>query len=116
MKMENTRLINQTEVNYFLHRVKKHFPNFVAGVITDRNGFPIGSSISSRLWVHENTLALWAISKHKEKVIKDPNLIQLKFDIDKNKRYKLFILLEKSKSYKDGIKPLKEIIKSQELF
>ena len=116
MKMENTRLINQNEVNYFLNRVKKHFPNFVAGVITDRNGFPIGSSISNRLWVHENTLALWAISKNKERIIKDPNLVQLKFNIDKKKKYKLFILLEKTKAYKNGLKPLKEIIKSQELF
>jgi hypothetical protein len=116
MKMENTRLINQNEVNYFLHRVRRHFPNFVAGVITDRNGFPIGSSISNRLWVHENTLAIWAISKNKERIIKDPNLVQLKFDIDKNKKYKLFILLEKSKTYKNGIKPLKEIIKTQQLF
>lgn len=114
--MEISRLINQTEVNYFLFRVKKNFPNFVAGVITDRNGFPIGSSISSKLWVHENTLALWAISKNKERIIKDPNLVQLKFDIDKKKRYKLFILLKKTKSYKSGIKPLKQIIRSQELF
>ena len=83
---------------------------------TDRNGFPIGSSISSKLWVHENTLALWAISKNKERIIKDPNLVQLKFDIDKKKRYKLFILLKKTKSYKSRIKSLKEIIRSQELF
>lgn len=116
MKMENTKLINQTEVNYFLHRIKMNLPNFVAGVITDRNGFPIGSAISKRLWVHENTLAIWAISKNKKLIIKDPNLIQLKFDIDKGKKYKLFILLEKSRNYKNGVKPLKEIIKSQELF
>jgi hypothetical protein len=88
----------------------------VAVVITDRNGFPIGSHISKRLWVHENTLALWAISKNKELVIRDPNLVQLKFNIDKEKRYKLFILLEKSKNYKSKLKLLKEIIKGQELF
>lgn len=118
MKVENTRLINQIEVNYFLHRIKKHFPNFVAGVITDQNGFPIGSNISKRLWIHENTLALWAVSKNREnkELIKDPNLVQLKFDIDKDKKFKLFILLEKSKSYKSRVKPLKDIIKNQELF
>lgn len=118
MKAETTRLINQIEVNYFLHRIKKYFPNFVAGVITDWNGFPIGSTISKRLWIHENTLALWAVSKNKENkdLIKDPNLVQLKFDIDKRKKYKLFILLEKSKSYKNGVKPLKDLIKNQELF
>jgi len=118
MKVENTRLINQIEVNYFLHKIKQAFPNFVAGVITDQNGFPIGSKISKRLWIHENTLALWAVSKNKEnrELVKDPNLVQLKFDIDKEKRYKLFILLEKSKNYKIGVKPLKNLIKNQQLF
>jgi hypothetical protein len=116
MKSESPRLINQTEVNYFLHQIKSNFPNFVAGVITDHNGFPIGSHISKRLWVHENTLALWAISKNKELIIRDPNLVQLKFNIDKAKRYKLFILLEKSKNHKSKLKRLKQIIKSQKLF
>lgn len=118
MKQENLNLINQTEVNYFLHRIKKNFPNFVAGVITDSNGFAIGSDISKRLWIHENKLALWAISKNKDNkdIINDPNLIQLKFDIDKGKKFKLFILLEKSKHNKSGVKPLKHIIRGQELF
>jgi len=118
MKQENNRLINQLEVNYFLHQIKKNFPNFVAGVITDKNGFAIGSDISKRLWIHENKLALWAISKTKDNkdVIKDPNLVQLKFDIDKGKKFKLFILLEKSKYNKNGVKPLKHIIRAQELF
>lgn len=118
MKQENNRLINQIEVNYFLNQIKENFPNFVAGVITDKNGFPIGSDISKRLWIHENKLALWAVSKNKENkdLINDPNLIQLKFNIDKGKRFKLFILLEKSKYNKSGVKPLKTIIRSQELF
>ena len=118
MKQENNRLINQVEVNYFLHQIKKNFPNFVAGVITDKNGFAIGSEISKRLWVHENKLALWAISNNKENkdLIKDPNLVQLKFDIDKGKKFKMFILLEKSKHNKSGVKPLKHIIRGQELF
>jgi hypothetical protein len=118
MKQENVRLINQMEVNYFLHKIKINFPNFVAGVITDRNGFTIGANISKRLWIHENKLALWAISKNKEnkEVINDPNLVQLKFDIDKGKNFKLFILLEKSKNNKNRVKPLKTLIRSQELF
>ena len=118
MKQENSKLINQIEVNYFLHQIKKNFPNFVAGVITDKNGFPIGSDISKRLWIHENKLALWAISKNKENkdIINDPNLIQLKFDIDKGKKFKLFILLEKSKYHKSGVSGLKTIIRAQELF
>jgi len=118
MKQENSNLINQVEVNNLLHRIKKNFPNFVAGVITDKNGFAIGSDISKRLWIHENKLALWAISKSKDNkdIINDPNLVQLKFDIDKGKKFKLFILLEKSKYNKSGVKPLKHIIRAQELF
>ena len=34
-------LINESEVKYFLYRIEKNFPNFVAGVITDRHGFPL---------------------------------------------------------------------------
>ena len=118
MKQSNSRLINQIEVNYFLHKIKKSFPNFVAGVITDKNGFTIGADISKRLWIHENKLALWAISKNKEnkEVINDPNLVALKFDIDKGKNFKLFILLEKSKYNKSGKVELKNIIRTQELF
>ena len=118
MKQENLNLINQIEVNYFLNRIKKNFPNFVAGVITDKNGFTLGADISKRLWIHENKLALWAISKNKEnkEILNDPNLIQLKFDIDKGKKYKLFILLEKSKYNKSGKVGLKNLIRAQELF
>lgn len=118
MKQENVRLINQMEVNLFLHQIKINFPNFVAGVITDKNGFTIGADISKRLWIHENKLALWAISKNKEnkEILNDPNLIQLKIDLDKDKKFKLFILLEKSKYNKSGKIGLKNLIRSQKLF
>ena len=118
MKQENQRLINQMEVNYFLHKIKINFPNFVAGVITDKNGFTIGADISKRLWIHENKLALWAISKNKEnkEILNDPNLVQLKIDLDKDKKFKLFILLEKSKYNRSGKGKLKTIIRAQELF
>jgi len=118
MKQENVRLINQMEVNYFLHKIKINFPNFVAGVITDKNGFTIGADISKRLWIHENKLALWAISKNKEnkEILNDPNLVQLKIDLDKGKNFKLFILLEKSKYNKSGKIGLKNLIRSQQLF
>lgn len=118
MKQENLNLINQMEVNYFLHKIKINFPNFVAGVITDKNGFTIGADISKRLWIHENKLALWAISKNKEnkEILNDPNLVQLKIDLDKDKKFKLFILLEKSKNNKSGKVGLKNLIRSQKLF
>ena len=108
-------LLKQEEINYFLYKIEKNFPNFVAGIITDSHGFPVGSKISKKLWVLENTLALSAIAK-KGNFIEDPNLIQIKRDLDKSKNYKLLILLEKTKDYKNRLKPLKNLIKSQELF
>jgi hypothetical protein len=112
------KLLNQIEVNYFLDQIKQKFPNFIAGIITDKNGFPIGSEISKRLWIHENKLALWAISRNKENkdLMNDPNLVQLKLELDKSKEYRLFILLEKSKSNRIGKAKLKTMIRAQELF
>ena len=77
--MEN--LINESEVKYFLYRIEKNFPNFVAGIITDRHGFPVASKISNKLWILENTLALSAITKNKE-FIEDSKLVQIKRDLD----------------------------------
>jgi len=108
-------ILNQDEVNYFLYRIEKNFPNFVAGIITDRHGFPVASKISKKLWILENTLALSAITK-KRGFIEDSKMIQIKRNLDKNKNYRLLILLEKSKEYKNRLKPLKNLIKSQELF
>ncbi|MFX1327287.1 MAG: hypothetical protein ACFE91_03980 [Promethearchaeota archaeon] len=108
-------LINESEVNYFLYRIEKNFPNFVAGIITDKHGFPVASKISKNLWILENTLALSAITKNRE-FIQDSKLIQIKKDLDKSKNYKLLILLEKSKDYRNRLRPLKNLIKSQELF
>ncbi|TET56791.1 MAG: hypothetical protein E3J52_11325 [Promethearchaeota archaeon] len=108
-------LINESEVKYFLYRIEKNFPNFVAGIITDRHGFPVASKISNKLWILENTLALSAITKNKV-FIEDSKLVQIKRDLDKSKNYKLLILLQKSKEYKSRLKPLKSLIKSQDLF
>ncbi len=108
-------LINESEVKYFLYRIEKNFPNFVAGIITDKHGFPVASKISKKLWILENTLALSAIAK-KGDFIEDPRLVQIKRDLDKSKNYKLLILLEKSKEYKSRMKPLKVLIKGQDLF
>ncbi|MFX0080489.1 MAG: hypothetical protein ACFE94_01925 [Candidatus Hodarchaeota archaeon] len=108
-------ILNQDEVNYFLYRVEKNFPNFVAGIITDKHGFSIGSKISKKLWVLENTLALSAITR-KSDFIEDSKLIQIKRDLDKDKNYKLLVLLEKSRDYKSRLKPLKNLIKAQDLF
>lgn len=109
-------ILNQNEVNYFLYRIEKNFPNFVAGIITDSHGFPVASKISKKLWILENTLALSAITKKNRDFIEDSKLVQIKKDLDKSKNYRLLILLEKSKDYKSRLKPLKSLIKSQDLF
>ena len=114
-KQKNNSIINESEVKYFLYRIEKNFPNFVAGVITDRHGFPVASKISKKLWILENTLALSAIAKNRD-YIEDNKLVQIKKDLDKAKNYKLLILLEKTKDYKSRMKPLKDLLKSQELF
>ena len=108
-------ILNQNEVNYFLYRIEKNFPNFVAGIITDSHGFPVASKISKKLWILENTLALSAITKNRD-FIEDSQLVKIKKDLDKSKNYRLLILLEKSKDYKSRLKPLKTLIKSQDLF
>ncbi|MFW9826590.1 MAG: hypothetical protein ACFFEY_03110 [Candidatus Thorarchaeota archaeon] len=109
------KLINEEEVNYFLYRIEKNFPNFVAGIVTDRHGFPVASKISKKLWILENTLALSAIDK-KGGFIEDSHLVQIKRDLDKKKNYRLLILLDKSKEYKSRLKSFKRLVKSQELF
>ncbi len=108
-------ILNQDEVNYFLYKIEKKFPNFVAGIITDKHGFPLASKISKKLWVLENTLALSAIAKNRD-FIEDSKLVQIKRDLDKKKNYRLMILLEKSKDHKNRLKPLKTLIKAQNLF
>ncbi|MHA2006886.1 MAG: hypothetical protein ACXABO_02715 [Promethearchaeota archaeon] len=108
-------ILNQDDVNYFLYRIEKNFPNFVAGIITDAHGFPVASKISKKLWILENTLALSAITKKRD-FLEDSKLVRIKRDLDKSKNYKLLVLLEKTKDYKSRMKPLKNLIKSQELF
>ena len=108
-------ILNQDDVNYFLYRIEKNFPNFVAGIITDSHGFPVASKISKKLWILENTLALSAITKKRD-FLEDSKLVRIKRDLDKAKNFKLLVLLEKTKNYKNRLKPLKSLIKSQELF
>ena len=108
-------ILNQDDVNYFLTRIEKNYPNFVAGIITDKHGFPVASKISKKLWVLENTLALSAITKNRD-FLEDSKLVQIKRDLDKNKNYRLMILLEKSKDHKNSKKTLKTLIKTQNLF
>ncbi len=109
------RLINQSEVNYFLSQIEGNFPNFVAGIVCDNDGFMIGSKIPQNFHIHENALALSAIAGDRD-FIKDPRFMKVKRDLSKRENIKLFILLEKSKKYINRFKELNDIIEQQNLF
>lgn len=107
-------ILSEQDVNYFLKEIENNFPNFVAGVITDRHGFPIASKIPENFHINETELALSAISAEKD-FINDSKLIKVKRDLDKAKNIKLLFLL-KSKGYINHFKNLKKIIARQKFF
>ena len=106
--------MSEQDINYFLNEIENNFPNFVAGVITDRHGFPLASKIPVNFHINEKELALLAISGGQD-FINDSRLIKVKRNLDKAKNIKLLFLL-KSKGYINHFKNLKEIIKRQNLF
>lgn len=106
--------MSEQDVNYFLKEIENNFPNFVAGVITDRHGFPIASNIPINFHINERELALSAISGDHD-YINDSRLIKVKRNLDKAKNIKLLFLL-KSNGYINRFKNLKEIIERQNLF
>jgi len=109
------KLINQTDVNYFLSEIKQIFPNFVAGVLCDRNGFMIASKIPQNFHIQENILALSAIS-NKRDFIEENGYLKVKRDLDTSKNIKLLLLLEKSHNNITSFKRLKKFIDTQGLF
>ncbi|MGQ4874397.1 MAG: hypothetical protein ACTSVV_02900 [Promethearchaeota archaeon] len=108
-------LIKEQDVDRFLSKIENIFPNFVAGVICDEHGFPIGAKIPRDFHINENELALSAIAE-KRSFIRDPRFMKVKRDIDKSKNVKLFILLEKSRKYINRFKILRDVINSQNIF
>lgn len=109
------KVINEQEVNQFLSQVENTFPNFVAGIITDRNGFPIGLKIPNNIHIDENDLALSAITSNRD-FIKDDRFLKVKRSLDKKNNVRLFLLLDKSSQYINRFKHLKDIIDTQKLF
>ncbi len=109
------KLINQSDVNFFLSEIEQIFPNFVAGILCDRHGFPIASKIPQDFHIQENILALSAISNKKD-FIKENGYLKITRDLDKSKDIKLFLLLEKSNKNINCFKKLKKFIKTQGLF
>lgn len=109
------KILREEEVNGLLSDVERTFPNFVAGIITDRNGFPIATKMPNGFHIRENQMALTAIAGSRD-FIRDNNLMKVKRNLDKNKDVKMLVLLEKSNKYLHRFKQLKNILKSQELF
>jgi hypothetical protein len=109
------KLVKQADVNHFLHQVERIFPNFVAGILCDRHGFPIASKIPQNFPIQENILALSAIS-NKRDLIRDINYLKVKRDIDESKDIRLYLLLEDKKKYFHRFKKLKRLIEKQNLF
>ena len=109
------KLINQSEVNHFLSQIESNFPNFVAGIVCDEDGFMIGSKIPKNFHIHENALALTAIAGNRD-FIQDPRFMKVKRDLSQKENIKLFVLLEKSNRYLNRFKELNELIETQNLF
>jgi len=108
-------ILKESDINCFLSEVEQTFPNFVAGVITDEDGFSIAAKIPRNFHIHENNLALSAIAGNRD-FIKDARYMQVKRDLDKSKRVKMLILLEKSNQYLNRFKELRTLIETQDLF
>jgi hypothetical protein len=109
------KLINQSDVNYFLSEIKQMFPNFVAGILCDRHGFMIASKIPRDFHIQENALALSAIS-NKRDFLEGNGYLKVKRDLDKSRNIKLMLLLEKSHKNITCFKKLKKLIETQGLF
>ena len=107
-------VLREQDINYFLTEIKNAFPNFIAGVITDNNGFPIGSRID-KIQIQEDDLALFAIAGRRA-FIEDSGYIKVWRNLDKSKNIKLFLLLQKSNKYIHRFKDLNKILETQGLF
>ena len=105
----------QHEVNTFLGEIESVFPNFVAGIVCDRHGFPIASKMPRDFPIQENEMALTAIAGKRE-FINDSRFVKVKRNLDQSKNVKLLILLEKEKQNINRFKALNRIIERQNLF
>lgn len=107
-------LLTQKMVDDFLGKVKKSVPNFVAGVLSDENGFPIASKIPKKLQINEDYLALSTVCKNE--FIDFSKYTKIVKDIGRNETIKLLILLKKSTKYSKKFKQLNKILSKQSLF
>ncbi len=107
-------LITQKMVDGLLKKIKKTFPNFIAGVLSDENGFPIASRIPKKLNINEDFLALSAICENN--FMDFSRYTKIVKEIGKKEKIKLLVLLKKSAKYSHKFKLLNEILSKQSLF
>ncbi|MFO8018493.1 MAG: hypothetical protein R6U96_07645 [Promethearchaeia archaeon] len=111
------KLLKEQDVKGFLSEVRKTFPNFVAGIITDKNGFPIASEMPEKFHIRENELALSAITDTRDIIPEgESEYMQVKRDIGKEENVRMLLLLRKSYKYINRFKSLKKIVRNQNLF
>ncbi|MBD3195243.1 MAG: hypothetical protein GF317_09320 [Candidatus Lokiarchaeota archaeon] len=109
------RLISHSQVSYFLNKVIQNFPNFAAGVVADKNGFPLASKITHNFPYREQDLALEAIADERN-FIPSSQYVKVKRSLNQNGTIKLLLILHKPNQYVNGFKKLKNIIRRQILF
>ena len=108
-------ILSEQEIDGFLTQIKNIFPNFVASVVCDNNGFPIAAKVPKNFHIHENIMALSALTEDRE-LIKDTGLMKVRRDVGGSKNVKLFLLLEKTNKYVNRFKALSSILRTQSLF
>ena len=109
-------ILKEQDINIFLNKIERNFPNFVAGIITDKHGFPLASKIPKNFDIQENELALSAITTEERDFIKDRNLLKIKRNLGASNEIVLFLLLQKTNKNINRFKILNEIIKNQTFF
>ncbi len=109
-------LICEGQINEFFHEINTCFPSLVAGVLTDDDGFPIGSKINRLGFdLGESELALLTIS-NRFKLKNADDYIEIKTLVDKMSKINLLLIIEKNRKRADSFIRLKDVIKRYKVF
>lgn len=109
------QIIKTEQIYNFLEDVENHVPNLVAAVISDSDGWPIGSKIPKNFPYNENILALEAIARNRSFLGKS-KYFKIKIALNKEKSVRMLLLVNKPKNYLKGFKKLKKVVRCQMLF
>jgi len=90
--MGTSDLLNNAQLDTFFQEINDCFPNFVAGCIADKHGFPVASKIDQNKALDEELLAASAISERELLDLSDYQKVVRSLDTN----IKLIVLLEKS--------------------